>query len=362
MGHKPELDRIRSAWQGRVSGCQLGKPVEMMSMLQGYEALHSYLTDAKLLPVRDYIPAVGDAIPEGMRASCRDELSRSEPDDDINYSVLALMMLEERGSELETVDVARTWLRSLPAAWTFTAERAAFKTLLANAAEYFALGSEIGFDLSECSDNECNDWIGAQIRADVYGWVCPGNPALAAQLASRDAALSHRGEGVYGAAFVAALGAAIPAAGSLEDAVDQALAEIPDESDCATAVRFARKLAGDEEGAAEIRARYPDLPAVHTVNNLALVVWALLTHRDDFGAAIGDVVAAGWDTDCNGATVGGLWGLQGRPIPSEWTAPWQGKVIVTLAGVGELELEDLAARTLAVAERIATKRQDERGR
>jgi ADP-ribosylglycohydrolase len=89
------------------------------------------------------------------------------------------------------------------------------------------------------------------------------------------------------------------------------------------------------------------------VNNLALVVWALLSRQYDYSAAVGDVVAAGWDTDCNGATVGGLWGLTARPIPEHWTAPWQGRVAVTLAGVGELELDDLVARTVAVAERIS---------
>ena len=88
---------------------------------------------------------------------------------------------------------------------------------------------------------------------------------------------------------------------------------------------------------------------VHTLNNLALVVWGLLSGADDFTRAIGDSVAAGWDTDCNGATVGGLWGLTGEPIPDAWTAPWQGRVEVTLAGVGELALDDLVARTVAVA-------------
>lgn len=53
------------------------------------------------------------------------------------------------------------------------------------------------------SVNEYNDWIGAQIRADLYGWVCPGRPALAAELARRDVSLSHRGEGLHGAAFIA---------------------------------------------------------------------------------------------------------------------------------------------------------------
>ena len=46
--------------------------------------------------------------------------------------------------------------------------------------------------VTECADNQYNDWIGAQIRADLYGWVCPDRPTLAADLARRDAALSHR--------------------------------------------------------------------------------------------------------------------------------------------------------------------------
>ena len=50
---------------------------------------------------------------------------------------------------------------------------------------------------------------------------------------------------------------------------------------------------------------------------------------------------------------GGLWGLQGEPIPEQWTAPWQDKVVVTLGGVGELDLESLVARTCAVTEKIA---------
>ena len=322
-------------------------------MQHGADALEDYLRRADAWPLRDYVPALEGEIPANLGlACCRGHLTRSEPDDDINYSVLALHMLEAHGAELTTENVARTWLRELPVGWTFTAERAAFKVLLANAHDYFHFGMEPGFDLAECSDNEWNDWIGAQIRADVYGWVCPGDPARAASLARTDAELSHRDEGVHGAAFVAAAGAAIPEAASLEDAIEAALREIPSDSDCAGAVRFARSLAGDAKGGAAIRERYSALSPVHTVNNLALVVWALLSHPDDFGAAIGDVVAAGCDTDCNGATVGGLWGLQGKPIPEAWTKPWQGRVAVTLAGVGELALDDLVERTATVAERL----------
>ena len=62
---------------------------------------------------------------------------------------------------------------------------------------------------------------------------------------------------------------------------------------------------------------------------------------------------AGWDTDCNGATVGGLWGLSGEPIPAHWTRPWQERVAVTLAGIDELGLGDLVDRTVAVARSLA---------
>jgi ADP-ribosylglycohydrolase len=325
-----------------------------MSAIHGHDAMNDYLASAGALPLRDYVPIVEGAEERGLLlGSCKGRLVRSEPDDDINYTVLALKMMEAHGSGLTTEDVARAWLRLLPAAWTFTAERAAFKILLARADDFFSFGREPGFDLAECSDNEWNDWIGAQIRADLYGWVCPGQPARAAGLARCDAALSHRDEGVYGAVFVAALGAAIPDSVSLEAAVETALGEIPADSDCADAVRAARDRAGDASGDLELRNRYAALPPVHTVNNLALVVWALLSHPDDFGAAIGDVVTAGLDTDCNGATVGGLWGLQGKPIPEAWTAEWRGRVVVTLAGVGELSLDELVERTVKVARRIA---------
>jgi ADP-ribosylglycohydrolase len=324
-------------------------------MRRGRDELLSYLRDADALPLRDYVPAIpGSFVEKVGRPSCRGEFSRSVPDDDINYTVLALTMLEQHGLELSTEDVGRAWLMLLPAGATWTAERAAYLIMLERANDAYAVGAPPGFDLSECAQNEYNDWIGAQIRADMYGWVCPGNPALAADLARRDAALSHVGDGIHGAAFVAAIGAAIPASASLSDAVDAASAEVPDGTEASGAIAFARSLVGKTDAVDQIHARYEGLSPVHTVNNLAIVVWALLTYEDDYSAAVGEAVAAGWDTDCNGATVGGLWGLTGKPIPDHWTDPWHGRVAVTLAGMDELALDDLVDRTVAVAESLTT--------
>ena len=92
---------------------------------------------------------------------------------------------------------------------------------------------------------------------------------------------------------------------------------------------------------------------MHTLNNLAVVVWALLSADGDFAAAVGNAVMAGWDTDCNGATVGGLFGLTDAAIPVAWTEPWAGRIGVDLAGYGEAQLDDLVDRTVAVAEKLA---------
>ncbi|MGB5353201.1 MAG: ADP-ribosylglycohydrolase family protein [Woeseia sp.] len=345
--------RLKAAWQGRISGCLLGKPVEVLSFQQGRAGVEAYLHQAGALPLRDYIPLIKGTLVDRLgNACCRGRLSRAEADDDINYTVLALTLLEDKGASFDTVDVARTWLRRLPAGSTWTAERAAYRTLLNNMSDEFVNGAAPGFDLDACSDNEYKDWIGAQIRADLYGWVCPGRPALAADLARRDAALSHRGEGVNGAVFIAALGAAIPGSRDLDDAIEEALKQIPKQCEAAAAVRFGWNLSGQADAVDRLHDKYAAISPVHTLNNLALVIWALCSADGDFSVAIGDAVAAGWDTDCNGATVGGLFGLTGAPIPSHWTDPWQGRIAVDLAGMDELKLDDVVDRTLAVGRSI----------
>lgn len=350
-----DRNRIRSAWEGRISGCQLGRPVEIMANMLGLDAVRSYLSENGALPLRDYIPHTDNPLVDLMgKTSCKEFITYSVPDDDINYTVLALMMLEEYGTSLTTQDVALSWLHYLPAGRTFTAEKEAYRMLLSLTDDVTAtFGLPAGFDLSSCSDNSCSDYIGAQIRADIYGWVCPGRPRLAADLARRDACLSHRGDGVEGAAFIAALGAAIPATGSVYDAVEEAIRLIPDGSGVHEAVMFGRSMAGNTDAAELLHRKYAGMSAVHVLNNLSLVVWAILTYEDDFSAAIGEAVAAGLDTDCNGATVGGLWGLSGRPIPGHWTRPWNGRVAVSLAGVGEMNVNDLIERTIKIAGKIS---------
>jgi len=83
--------RIRAAWQGRISGCMLGQPVEVLSFEQRRRRLEAYLQEVGALPLRDYVPLVEGTIVDRLgRNCCRGHIVRAEADDDINYTVMAL--------------------------------------------------------------------------------------------------------------------------------------------------------------------------------------------------------------------------------------------------------------------------------
>ena len=344
---------IKAAWEGRISGCLLGKPVEMISMREGRVGLNNYLSESGSLPLRNYVrPMDHEMIRGANKRCCLGMMDKAEADDDITYSVLGLMMLEQHGTELNTDDVARSWINLLPVGATFTAERESYLKLIEKSDMAYQFGGKRNFDLEEINNSEYNNWIGAQIRIDMYGWVLPGKPKLAAELARQDARLSHRDCAVEASAFIAALCSLVPVSSSREEAVDAALSLIDQESEAVAAVKIGIENQGKDPS--KIHDFYGDMSPVHSLNNLAVVVWAFLSFQDSFDEAIGETICCGWDTDCTGATVGGLIGLDKQSIPSLWTDPWQGRVNTSIAGVGELQLDDLVKRTCALVESFSS--------
>ena len=68
-------------------------------------------------------------------------------------------------------------------------------------------------------------WIGADIRSDPWGYAAPGYPEKAAEFAWRDATISHRRNGIYGAMYFSAAIAAAFATGDPVEALEAGLGD-----------------------------------------------------------------------------------------------------------------------------------------
>lgn len=353
----PEVsfDRIHGAWLGRAAGCLLGKPVEKIPR----EGIETIARATANWPIRQYFtaqglpPDVADRWPWNRRSaptSLVENIDGMPEDDDLNFPILALDLLETRGADFTTEDVAEAWLAALPAGRVFTAERAAYRNIL----------DARVVPETATHHNPFREWIGALIRADVHGWSYPGRVRAAAKSAWTDARLSHTRNGIYGEMWAAGLCSASLVATTINDVLDAADTVVPPASRLATAVRFGRAtgraLAAGElaDGAAldALHAEFAGMHWVHTLNNAALAACALQAYGRDFDSAIGLAVAGGWDTDSVGATVGsvvgGLLGTDG--IADSWTAPLHDQIATSLPGGSHRSISELAARTLQLAQ------------
>ena len=187
---------IYGAWLGRCAGCVLGKPIEA-----GWpkNKVAQYLKMANAYPLSNFIPRVLPPNPDFDLNPESDgfflgEIQGVPYDDDLDYTVLGLHILEEHGLSFSTSDVGTEWLSHLPYFKLYTAERVAYRNLVMN----------ISPPETAATLNPAREFIGARIRADIYGYVAPGMPELAATLAYRDASLSHTKNGIYSAMFIAA--------------------------------------------------------------------------------------------------------------------------------------------------------------
>jgi ADP-ribosylglycohydrolase len=347
---QPRLaDRVLGGWLGRIAGNMLGKPVEQGEVWTR-DRIDRYLRQAGALPLTDYLPEpVGDsdrlALRPEWRGCVRGRIDGSCRDDDVDYAVLGLHLLETHGFGFTTEQVGDLWLLRLPYLQTFTAERAAYRNL----------ANGLKPPLTATYDNPYQEWIGALIRADIHGWTCPGAPGRAALLARRDAVLSHTGNGVYGAMWAAALISAAFTAPTVREAVEQALAVIPASSRLARTVRRVASLHDArltwEETLATMSEETAGLGWIHTVPNAAVLTAGLLYGDGDFTRTITLTVRGGLDTDSNGATAGSVAGVFGgaSAIPAQWTDPLRDTVRSAVFGFDGVRISELAERTLRLA-------------
>lgn len=343
-------DKILGAWTGRIAGCLLGKPVEGMRRPQLYQLLegtdnypmHKYITKAEFTE-----ELIADAH-LNVNSTWADNIGGIEPvDDDTNYTVFGMKMIQMYGKNFTPSDVMEGWLRLIPYLDLCTAERVAYRN--------GAMGLLPPESAVYC--NPFREWIGAQIRADFFGYINPGDPERAADMAWRDASISHIKNGIYGEMFCAAMIAAAAVTDDIMTIIEAGLDEIPAKcrlrEDVERVITWYGEGLGREAIIEKIHETYNENTAhgwCHTNSNAMIVVMALLVGEGDFGKSVCAAVQAAFDTDCNGATVGSIVGMRNgmSGIPAYWAEPFGGRLLTSIKDNNNVAVTDLVENTLTI--------------
>ena len=343
-GAVPDEETLRKkllgAWTGRACGCLLGKPVECIRS----DEFIPLLKETGNYPMHRYI--LSSDITEEVRSHYKfwlinkpyaDTVDGMPVDDDTNYVVLAQKIVEDYGRDFDSEDVANSWMKYQSVFSYFTAERTAFVN--------FTRG--IQPPASAMYKNVAREWIGAQIRGDYFGYICPGDPEAAAEMAYRDARISHVKNGIYGEMFASAMIACAAVTDSVEDIILGGLAQIPSTSRLYEAVmkvfESCKNGATADECFNMIHSAYDehtDHGWCHTISNAMIVTAALLLGEGDFGKSICCAVGMAFDTDCNGATVGSILGMRNGidGIDECWEKPVNGKIHTSIFGAETVDI------------------------
>uniref|UniRef100_UPI00404A83BA ADP-ribosylglycohydrolase family protein n=1 Tax=Cephaloticoccus sp. TaxID=1985742 RepID=UPI00404A83BA len=358
---KQHAAQVRGGFLGRVAGCMLGKPFECASR----ESIQLWAEATGNWPLKIYQRAPTSSELRRIQAKrpvkpIRTKMTeffidRSDgfpSDDDINYTVLGMLVMKQSGRDFQPTDMAALWIGQLPLLNTCTAERVAYRNFVAGCLP----------PQSATLRNPYREWIGAQIRADFFGYAAPGDPAQAAEWAWRDASISHVKNGIYGEMWVAAMLAAAFVLPDWPQIIRAGLAQVPSRSRLHAGVE--RILAEHAAGATfediidGIHREWNELDQhdwCHTISNAQVVAASLLCGGDDFSRTITLAVGAGFDTDCNGATCGSLWGVRfgEAAIPHKWLQPLHNRIRTNLLDYPLQTIDELAEVVAATAVRIA---------
>ncbi len=350
---------VEIAFLSSVCGCVLGKPVEVAPDLA---QLRRAGEETGEWPLRDYVTekmldALGQRHPSWMN-TVRERIRFVEPDDDINYTLMGMLVLEQFGAGFSQAELRGLWLHHLTLGTTWGPER----TMLARAALNHLAEGTPAFEPDPASWaaflNPGSELCGAQIRADAYGYAAAGSPELAAQLAWRDASWTHRKTGVYATMWTAAAIAAAPVAKNPLEIFEIANQFVPQNSRFHQAAAFAldqvRASSSWQDGYERLRTRYGSFGHCRVLFESGTLI-NTLRWAGDIGDGLCLQVMQGNDTDSYGATAGSMLGMFLGPgyLEGRWLAPFGDDLHTALAWFFDRSLAGVARRISDLPRRLA---------
>lgn len=370
LGNERNLyNSFHGALLGRACGCSLGRPFCLPPFTvhpekrQRHE-IERWFKGADAWPIAGYAPADSRASVRGLSLtaldSTRKNIKAMEPDPVFDSWVLGMEKLNKFGLDFGSRHLFPLWGDSLPFGHFPLSDRQAFLNTLHNPG--ISIFQESGLNEEEVDweflAGGLNPWredTHARNRAELFGLICPGLPAKAAELAWRDARATHTRSGIYAAMFSAALVSAAFTESDPVKLVKIAFGNIPGAS------RLAHGIAWVLEAHAQfldwvdcwdaMQIHFPSRPFHHAIPNTMICVIALLYGGRDFGKALGIAVSGGYYPAANGATVGTISGIQtgAREIPPSWAAPLGNTLKTNVLCMERLTLTDVSSRVLEIA-------------
>ena len=369
IDYEDSSKRVEAAFIASLCGCMLGKPLE--AMFTGHE-IRKALEEIDEWPMSDYVSKdVENVLPRVHRSfpeTAREFINYVAPDDDINYTIMGMLILEKFGADFTHENMKELWIHHLPIGTTFGPEntkllksgmdlkidgmdRSTFLEKGGNGPRNI-LPTDNPEDLIDVFNDILNpgdELCGAAIRADAYGYALPGNPELASELAARDASFTHNRTGIYGTMFIAAAISCAQVMKDKEEIIRTALKYVPQES------RFfiRSKICLDEilrasdweDGYKKINNILNEYGHCRIYQEVGMMINSFLFANNIYeGICI--QVSQGADTDSFGASVGSLLGSYYGPdgLDSKWLEIFNDDIHTGMAWFFERSVSKLAKR------------------
>ena len=324
--YREYLETTYASWLGKIIGIRLGAPVEGWA--------HEKIKEK--YPVMDDYP-----VDYGIFAA----------DDDSNGPLFFVRALLEK-EKIEAEDIGNCFLNYIQEYSGFfwwggvgvSTEHTAYENLKKGIKAPLS-GSII------TNGRTIAEQIGGQIFIDCWAYVAGYDPYLAKKLAIKAASVSHDGNGIQGAIFVAT---AITLAYQRDDiyqVLDEALSFLDKRMEYYKVAKdiisyYQRHKENWTDCFEYIRAnygyeRYPG--TCHIIPNSALMIMAMCYGENNFSKTLCILNEAGWDTDCNcgnvGSIMGALKGLKG--IDEKWIVPIN-DVVNASSAIGSLNIQTVS--------------------
>ncbi len=223
------------------------------------------------------------------------------PNDDLDLQILWLKVLEEKGAALESADLANAWLEGC---WYPFCE---YGMLRRN----WRLGIHPPYS-GRLANQHWENGMGCPIRSEIWGYVFPGAPDLAAGYAWKDGTLDHSAQSAGAEQMLSAMAAMAFFETDIHSLSERYIHYLPEGSFIKRSVRSA--LDAYEEGLdlREARERilltggHPE--ACDAQVNVPFIFLALLYGENNLEKTLLSALSCGYDTDCTMATATALLG------------------------------------------------------